>query len=82
VNREGRDPRPDDERRDDERPDERPDDERPDDEAERAKAKRRARVFGEVLPEGTTDDRDPEGAADDTDRERWLRGNVPPHHGD
>jgi hypothetical protein len=44
--------------------------------------RRRARVFGEVLPEGTTDDRDdtspgPEGAGSDD----WWRRQVPPHHG-
>lgn len=46
---------------------------------------RRAAVFGDVLPDATSDERgdgwgDPEppgtGAGDE-----WLRGEVPPHHG-
>jgi hypothetical protein len=49
--------------------------------ADAARQKRRARVFGDVLPESTSDDRgdawgDREGNADD-----WLRRQVPPHHG-
>ena len=51
-------------------------------EAERRR--RRARVFGDVLPEQTRDDqssdppgdRSPDGSADE-----WLRSQVPPHHG-
>ena len=43
---------------------------------------RLARVFGDVLPETTRDERDPE---EPTGRERgsddWLRAQVPPHHG-
>jgi hypothetical protein len=53
------------------------------DEAARERARRRARVFGDVLPETTRDDRD------DTERggasrssEEWLRRQVPPHHGE
>ena len=43
--------------------------------------RRRARVFGEVLPESTSDERgdawgDREGSSDE-----WLRRQVPPHHG-
>ena len=38
-------------------------------------------VFGEVLPETTTDERDP-GADDLPDAsEDWLKAQVPPHHG-
>lgn len=41
----------------------------------------RWRVFGDVLPEGTADDRpDPADAANAQDRDRWLRDNRPPHH--
>jgi hypothetical protein len=43
------------------------------------RARRRAEVFGDVLPETTGDDRDPGPPADGT--EEWLRRNVPPHHG-
>ena len=46
------------------------------------RARRRARVFGEVLPEATDrrDDSDP--PEEQRDRgDDWLRANVPPHHG-
>lgn len=51
--------------------------------AEAARRRRlRERVFGEVLPDTTSDERyggRPEsGGRDDDD---WLRSNVPPHHG-
>ncbi|WP_425295920.1 hypothetical protein [Nocardia cyriacigeorgica] len=46
----------------------------------RAPAARLARIFGEVLPETTGDergeDRDTPSSTDD-----WLRSQVPPHHG-
>ena len=41
-------------------------------------------VFGDVLPETTSDERDPETAADASAEDagdRWLRAQVPPHHG-
>lgn len=60
-------------------------------EAERAEtaAERRARldrIFGDVLPETTRDERDPGvrrgAAATEADPgEEWLRAQVPPHHG-
>lgn len=40
--------------------------------------RRRAWIFGDVLPATTADDRDPEDRADGNDD--WLRSNVPPHH--
>jgi hypothetical protein len=46
--------------------------------------KRRARlaaVFGDVLPESTGDDRDPESASGSGTSEEWLKRQVPPHHG-
>lgn len=47
--------------------------------------KRLAAVFGDVLPETTTDERDPDEAARRTAGEdageAWLRAQVPPHHG-
>jgi hypothetical protein len=54
---------------------------------ERAERRRRlAEIFGEVLPEQTTDDSD--GAAERAERrqeqqvqEDWLKSQVPPHHG-
>ena len=42
----------------------------------------RAKVFGDVLPESTSDDRDDatsEPASEGSDE--WLRRQVPPHHG-
>lgn len=45
-----------------------------------ARRRRLAEVFGDVLPEQTSDDvAEPEST---TDRgEEWLRRQVPPHHG-
>ncbi|WP_104105525.1 hypothetical protein [Nocardioides sp. 616] len=44
--------------------------------------RRLAEIFGDVMPETTSDERDP---ADGTERDRssddWLRSQVPPHHG-
>jgi hypothetical protein len=42
--------------------------------------RRRAVVFGDVLPDQTRDERDPDGAATDR-RDDDLRREVPPHHG-
>lgn len=50
----------------------------------RERARRLARVFGEVLPDSTDDDRDDPGERADDARRRddaWLRDQVPPHHG-
>ena len=47
---------------------------------EREQRRRRlAEVFGDVLPEQTSDDRDPDEPTGDSDA--WLRAQVPPHHG-
>ena len=51
------------------------------DAAARARARRRAEVFGEVLPESTRDDRDPSSPREGDAGEEWLKSNVPPHHG-
>ena len=61
----------------------------PDEAPEKAPAKepawkRRARlaaVFGDVLPESTRDDRDPEASGSAGTSEEWLKRQVPPHHG-
>jgi hypothetical protein len=48
-----------------------------------SRRRRIAEVFGDVLPETTSDERD-EGAGDrasDGDRDEWFRSQVPPHHG-
>ncbi|RNL62404.1 hypothetical protein EFK50_11555 [Nocardioides marmoriginsengisoli] len=48
--------------------------------AERAaRRKRLAEVFGDVLPDQTSDDLSPEG--DVAAAEDWLKRQVPPHHG-
>ena len=39
------------------------------------------RIFGEVLPESTRDDRDPSAPSEGEASEEWLKRNVPPHHG-
>jgi hypothetical protein len=56
------------------------------DEAEWQRQRRLAEVFGDVLPETTSDERDPtatEGGdtGDGDAQDRWLRSQVPPHHG-
>ncbi len=38
-----------------------------------------AEVFGEVLPESTSDDRVP-GSSEESGRDSWYRDNRPPHH--
>jgi hypothetical protein len=42
--------------------------------------KRRAEVFGDPLPDTTRDERD-ESPEQERDGDRWLREQVPPHHG-
>lgn len=44
-----------------------------------AEAARLARIFGEVLPDTTGDERG-EGSRDGG-ADEWLRSQVPPHHG-
>ena len=58
---------------------------RPDDEETRRR-KARDRVFGKVLPDTTSDEREPGSVGQGTDADgetgdRWLREQVPPHHG-
>ncbi|GHF44617.1 hypothetical protein FHX82_001826 [Amycolatopsis bartoniae] len=56
-----------------------PDDNRDDDRPPRPEGRRSLdAIFGEVLPETTSDERDPDSRGDD--RERWYRENRPPHH--
>jgi len=50
------------------------------DEVVRQRAERLCRVFGEVLPDPTADERGEDDADRDADRERWYRENRPPHH--
>lgn len=46
------------------------------------RARRRAEVFGETLPETTSDERDIAGSRGPRDGDTWLIEQVPPHHGD
>jgi hypothetical protein len=53
--------------------------------AEAERRRRLAEIFGDVIPEQTSDDSD-EGAASDRRtgekaQEDWLQSQVPPHHG-
>jgi hypothetical protein len=50
-------------------------------EPEWQRRRRLAAVFGDVLPDTTSDERDPESEADETAGDRWLEAQVPPHHG-
>ena len=54
---------------------------RPAEDSESQRRRRIRSVFGDVLPETTEDERDPQGSADDESQDRWLRSQVPPHHG-
>lgn len=55
----------------------------PDAAVERARRRRlREQVFGEVLPDTTADEREPEPrGGGESGNDEWLRSNVPPHHG-
>jgi hypothetical protein len=46
---------------------------------EQARRRRLAEIFGEELPEQTSDDTD--DPRESRDGDAWLRGQVPPHHG-
>jgi hypothetical protein len=53
-------------------------------ETEWQRRRRLAAVFGDVLPDTTSDERDPETTAEASSEDagdRWLRSQVPPHHG-
>lgn len=38
------------------------------------------KIFGNPLPNITRDEQEEARPADDGERDRWLRDNVPPHH--
>jgi hypothetical protein len=53
---------------------------------ERAAQRRKlAEIFGDVLPDQTSDDAEASGGADRRSAEKaqedWLKSQVPPHHG-
>ena len=53
--------------------------------AEWRRRKRLAEIFGDALPETTADERDQPSAGSvggpESGSDRWLREQVPPHHG-
>ncbi len=55
----------------------------PEREPEWKRQRRLASIFGDVLPEQTSDDATNEGGAErgESAGDRWLREQVPPHHG-
>ena len=53
----------------------------PADEPAWQRRRRLAAVFGDVLPDTTRDERDPDAVADEGAQDHWLRSQVPPHHG-
>jgi hypothetical protein len=59
-------------------------DKRSTEQSEAERRRRRARIFGDVLPENTRDDRADawERDSDGEGSDGWLRRQVPPHHGD
>jgi hypothetical protein len=51
-------------------------------ETEAQRRRRLAEVFGDPLPETTSDERDEVAPSDvEDEQDRWLRSQVPPHHG-
>jgi hypothetical protein len=52
-------------------------------EPEWQRRRRLAGVFGDVLPDTTSDEREPADGQGDGESagDRWLRDQVPPHHG-
>ena len=50
-------------------------------ESDQARRRRIAAVFGEVLPDTTSDEREAGSPDERGDGDSWLRAQVPPHHG-
>ena len=50
-------------------------------EPEWKRKQRLARIFGEGLPETTMDEREPTAESGESASDRWLKSQVPPHHG-
>jgi hypothetical protein len=38
------------------------------------------KIFGDELPQKSSDERDPESRVRDAEHDDWLRDNLPPHH--
>ena len=50
-------------------------------EPEWKRKQRLARIFGDELPETTQDEREPSAESGESASDRWLKSQVPPHHG-
>lgn len=52
-------------------------------ESEWERKRRLAEIFGDVLPETTSDEREESGGRDERESasDAWLKSQVPPHHG-
>ena len=61
----------------------RPDPEQRRSESDWQRRRRLAEVFGDTLPDTTSDEHDPDVNPDDatTRSDSWLKEQVPPHHG-
>ncbi|MGZ6744197.1 MAG: hypothetical protein ACXVEC_15600 [Nocardioides sp.] len=57
------------------------DDTEPTTETDWQRRKRLAAVFGDGLPDTTSDERDPDSRREEGRGDAWLRAQVPPHHG-
>ena len=58
-----------------------PEPEQPAAETDWQRRRRLAAVFGDVLPETTSDERDERDEPGTSSAEEWLKRQVPPHHG-
>lgn len=50
-------------------------------EPEWKRKQRLARIFGDVLPETTQDEQEDSATSKESATDRWLKSEVPPHHG-
>ncbi len=50
-------------------------------EADWQRRRRLEAIFGDVLPDTTSDEREVANPAQDSPSEAWLKAQVPPHHG-
>jgi hypothetical protein len=38
------------------------------------------KIFGDELPQATVDERVDDSPAEESEHDKWLRDNIPPHH--
>jgi hypothetical protein len=38
------------------------------------------KIFGEELPQESSDERETDSLASEAEHDNWLRDNIPPHH--